>query len=133
MIRITVRKENLGQHNFKKHFKFHNFSEIFYCGITRLMNMILSVFIRNILRNKNMRQSLFNKHSKFQTFHDILYCKMTFRNVKLGVFRQYKKTKTILIKKKKWQNCFKKFLKFQKFKLSSFTLTWSNKGKINGV
>ena len=48
-----------------------------------------------------MRQSLFNKHSKFQTFHDILYCKMTFRNVKLGVFRQYKKTKTILIKKNK--------------------------------
>ena len=31
------------------------------------------------------------------------------------------------------QNCFKKLSKFQKFQLSNFTLTWSNKGKMNSV
>ena len=31
------------QPNVKKHFKFHNFSEIFYCGMTRLSNTNLSV------------------------------------------------------------------------------------------
>ena len=58
-------------------FKFYNFSEIFYCGVTRLRNKNLSVFIqcqyaRTILRNKNMGQSLFKKHSKLQNFDDIL-------------------------------------------------------------
>ena len=43
-----------------------------------------------------MGQSLFKKHSKFQNFDETLYCGMTrFRNVKLGVFRQYQNTKTI--------------------------------------
>ena len=47
-----------------------------------------------------MGQSLFKKHSKIQRFDEILYCGMTrFRNVKLGVFRQYQKTKAILKKK----------------------------------
>ena len=63
----------MGQRNFKKHFKFYNFSEIFYCGMTRLRNMNLSVFMqcqytRTISRNKNMGQSLLRKHSKFQNF-----------------------------------------------------------------
>ena len=31
------------------------------------------------------------------------------------------------------QNHFIKFSKFHKFQLSNFTLTWSNKGKMNGV
>ena len=31
------------------------------------------------------------------------------------------------------QNRFKKLSKFQKFQLSNFTLTWSNKGKMNNV
>ena len=49
----------MGQRSFKKHFKFHNFSEIFYYDMTRLRNTNLSVFIqcqytRTILRNKNM-------------------------------------------------------------------------------
>ena len=39
------------------------------------------------------------------------------------------KTKTILKKKNMRQNRFKKLSKFQKFQLSNFTLTWSNKGK----
>ena len=41
----------MGQHNFKKHFKFHNFSEIFYCGMTRLRNTNLSVLFN--VNNKN--------------------------------------------------------------------------------
>ena len=34
-MRTTLRKENIGQTNFKKLFKFHNFMEIFYCDIIR--------------------------------------------------------------------------------------------------
>ena len=106
----------MGQSNFKKTFEFHNFSEIFYCGMTRLRNMILGVFIqlqhtRNILRSENMGQSLFNKYSKFSKFYEILYCGMTrFRNIKLGVFRQYQNTKTILKTKKMGQNRLRNFL-----------------------
>ena len=91
----------MGQRNFKRHFKFHNFSDIFYCFITRLRNRNLSIFIQcQCTREiKNMGQSLFKKHSKFQKIDQILYSVMTrFRNVKLGAFRQYKTTKTILKK-----------------------------------
>ena len=56
-----------------------------------------------------------------------------FRNVKLGVFRQYQNTKAILKKKNTRQNRFKKRSKFRKFQLSNFTLTWSNEGKVNSV
>ena len=56
-----------------------------------------------------------------------------FRNVKLGVFRQYQNTKTILKKKNIGQNCFKKLSKFQTFQLSNFSLTWSNEAKKNSV
>ena len=51
-----------------------------------------------------------------------------FRNVKLGIFRQYQNTKHILKKKNMGQNRFKKRLRFQKFQLSNFTysnLTYS--------
>ena len=41
----TLRMENMGQRNFKKPFEFHNLSEIFYCGMTRLENASLGVFI----------------------------------------------------------------------------------------
>ena len=86
----------MGRRNFKKPFKFHNFSEIFYCGMTRLRNTSLGVFmqcqhIRTILRNENMGQSVFKKYSKFQKFDKIT----RFRNVKLGVFRHYQDTKSI--------------------------------------
>ena len=72
----------MGQSLFKKHSKFQNFDEIFYCGLTSLRNTNLDVFIqcqytRNILRNENMGQSLFKKHSKFQNFNEILNCGMT--------------------------------------------------------
>ena len=56
-----------------------------------------------------------------------------FRNVKLGVFRQYKNRKTSVEKKNVGQNRFKKLSKFQKFQLSNFTLTWSNQVKLNSV
>ena len=61
----------MGQRNLNKPIEFHNFSEIFYCGMTRLRNTNLDVFIqcqhtRTILSNENMRQSLFKKYSKFQ-------------------------------------------------------------------
>ena len=56
-----------------------------------------------------------------------------FRNVKLGVFRQYQNTKTFLKKKNMGQNRFNKCSKLQKFQLSNFILTWSNEGKVNSV
>ena len=45
----------MGQPNFKKPFEVHSFSERFYCGMSRLRNTYLSVFIqcqytRTILR-----------------------------------------------------------------------------------
>ena len=71
-----LRLKNLEESLFKKHSKFQNFDEIFYCGMTRLRNMSLGVFIqcqytRTTLRNKNMGQSLFKRHSKFQNFDEI--------------------------------------------------------------
>ena len=56
-----------------------------------------------------------------------------FRNVKLGLFRQYQNTRTILEKKNMGQNSFKKGSKFRKSQLSNFTLTWSNEEKVNSV
>ena len=72
----------MGQRNFKKPFEFHSFSGIFYCGMTRLRDTSLGVFIhcqytRTILRNKSMGQRLFKKHSDFQNFDEIFYCGMT--------------------------------------------------------
>ena len=55
-----------------------------------------------------------------------------FRNVKLGVFRKYQNTKTIL-KRKIWDRIVLRNLNFQKFQLSNFTLTWLNEGKMNSV
>ena len=116
----------MGQSLFKKHSKFQNFDEIFYCGMTRLRNTNLDVFIqcqytRTIIRNKNIGQSLFKKQSKFQKFDEILYCRMTrFSNVKLGVFRQY-------------QN--KNYFKKQKHGTASFYKNFQipNEGKMNSV
>ena len=122
------------QRKFKKPFEFNSFSEIFYCGMTRLRNTNLGVFIqqkhtRNILRNEIMGQGLFKKYSKFQKFDEI-YCGMTrFRNVKVLVFRQHESTKTILKNENMGLNRFKKLSKFRKFLLSNFTLTWSNEEK----
>ena len=76
----------MGQSLFKKHSKCQNFDEIFYCGMTRLRNTNLDVFIqfqytRTISRKENMEHmSLFKKHSKFLIFNKVFYCDL----VKLG-------------------------------------------------
>ena len=78
---------------------------------------------------------MFKKYSKFQKFIEMLCCGMTrLRNIiKLGVFRQFQNSKTILKTKTIGHKRFKKLLKFLKFQLSNFTLTWSQKGKMNSV
>ena len=103
--KLRCLEDALRRLGFKKHFKFHNFSEILYCSIPRLRNTNLSVFIqcqytRNIFRNKNMGQSLFKKYSKFQNFDEIFYCGMTrLKNTNLDVFIQSKYTRAISKKK----------------------------------
>ena len=76
----------MGQSLFKKHSKFQNFDEIFYCGMTRLRNTNLDVFIqcqytRTVSRKKNMGQSLIKKHSKFLILKKVFYCDI----VKVGI------------------------------------------------
>ena len=63
----------MGQRNFKKPFEFHNFSEIFYCGMTRLRNTKLNYcglrrYVKSIKPKKVVRQNLFKNHLKFQNF-----------------------------------------------------------------
>ena len=58
-----LRKENMGQLNFKKPFGFHSFRETFTATCFCTMKCT-----RTILRNKNMGQSLFKNYSKFQNF-----------------------------------------------------------------
>ena len=112
---------NMRQRNIKKPFESNGFSEIFYCGMTRLRNTSLVVFIqcqytRTILRNKNIEQSLFKKHSKFQNFGEIFYCGMTrLRNTNLEVFMQCQHTRTMFKNKNVRQSLLKKYSKFQKF------------------
>ena len=69
----------MGQSPLKKHSKFQNFDETFYCGMTRLRNTSLNFSIqcqytRAILKKKNMGHSLLKKHSKFLIFHKDFYC-----------------------------------------------------------
>ena len=87
-----LRNKNMGQSLFKKHSKFRWNILLWYDQTQErkfgyLYRMSAHKFI---LRNENMEQNLFKKYSKFQKFDEILYCGVTrFRNVKLGVFRQY--------------------------------------------
>ena len=86
--RTILRKKNIGQSLFKKPSKFQNFSEIFYCGMTKPRNTNLDVFIqcqytRNISRKKDMGQSLLEKHSKFLMFKKVFYCDMAKRGPKV--------------------------------------------------
>ena len=74
----------MGQSLCKKHSKFQNFDEIFYCDMTKLRNTNLDVFIqyqytRTISRKKNLGQNLFKKHSKFLIFNKVFYCDMAKR------------------------------------------------------
>ena len=67
--RTILKNKSIGQSLFRKPFEFHNFSEIFYCGMTRFRNTILDVFTLPVhmiyFKRKNMGEGLFKKHSKF--------------------------------------------------------------------
>ena len=97
----------------KKRFEFHSSSKILYCGMNRLRNINLGVFIqcqytRTNLRKKNMGQSLFKKHSKFLNFDEIFYCGMTsLKNTILNYCRLCLYVKTIKPKKVVRQSLFK--------------------------
>ena len=125
----------MGQGNFKKPFEFHNFSEIFYCGMTKLSNTNLDVFIqctilRTILRKKKMGQSLFKKHAKFLNFDETFDCDMTRpRNTILNYCGLWQYLKAIKPKKIVRQSLFKN-QKFQ-YSIKFFTATWQNVGRNN--
>ena len=64
----------MGQSPFKKHSKFQNFNEIFYCGMTRLRNTILNYcslcrYLKPTKPKKVVRQSLFQNLLKFRNFN----------------------------------------------------------------
>ena len=109
----------MGQNLFKKHSKFQNLDQIFYCDMTRLRNTNLGVLIqcrytRTILRNKNMRHSLIKKHSKFLNFDEIFYCGMTrLRNTILNVCGLCRFVKAIKPKKVVRQSLFRNHLNFK--------------------
>ena len=72
--RTILRNKNMGQCLIKKHSKFLNFDERFYCGMTRLRDTILNVcglcqYVNAIKPKKVVRQSLFRNHLKFQNFN----------------------------------------------------------------
>ena len=74
---------------------------------------------------------MFKKYSKFQKFIEMLCCGMTrLRNIiKLGVFRQFQNSKTILKTKTIGHKRFKKLLKFLKFQLSNLLWLGRTRGK----
>ena len=64
----------MGQSLFKKHSKFQNFEEIFYCGMTRLKILIFNYcglcrFVKAIKPKKVVRQSIFKNRLMFQNFN----------------------------------------------------------------
>ena len=71
---IFFKKKNIGHSLIKKHLKFPNFDEIFYCGMTRHRNLILNYcglcrYVKAIKLKKVVRQSFFKNHLKFQNFN----------------------------------------------------------------
>ena len=71
--RTILKNKNMGQSLIKKHSKFLNFDEIFYCGMNRLRNTILNVcglcrYVKAIKPKKVVSKSLFRNHLKFQNF-----------------------------------------------------------------
>ena len=71
--RTILRKKNMGQSLFKKHSKFQNFDEIFYCGMTRIRNTILNYCglcrcVKVIKPREIVGQSLFKKSFKISKF-----------------------------------------------------------------
>ena len=74
--RTILRHKNMGQSLFKKHSKFQNSNELFYCGMTRLRNANLDVFIQFQYTRTIWRKSQFKKRSKFLIFNKAFYCNM---------------------------------------------------------
>ena len=116
-------KGNMGQCNFKKHFEFNSFREIFYCSSIRLRNTNLGVFIqcqytRTISRKKNIGRRLFKKHSKFLNFNEIFYsCITRLRNMILNYCGLRCYLKVINRKRVVRQRLFKNHLKFWNFNI----------------
>ena len=116
--RTILRNKNMGQSLFKKHSKFQNFDEIFYCGMTRLRNTKFGCFYtmsvhknhkKNIIIIKK-EQSLVKRHSKFLNFDEIFYCGMTrLRNLILNYCGLCRYVKRIKPKKVVRQSLFKNY------------------------
>ena len=110
-----------------------NFDEIFYCGMTRLRNTNLDVFMqcqytRTILTNKNMGQSLFKKHSKFR-WNILLWHNQT-QEHKFGCFYTMSVHKNYF-KKEIWDRvCLRNIQSFW-YSIRFFTVTWPNAGTNN--
>ena len=130
----------MGQSLFKKHSKFQNYDEIFYCGMTQVSNTNLDVLIQcqytTIWRNKNTRQSLIKKHSKFLNIDEIFYCDMTrLRNRILNYCGLCQYVKPVNPKKVSIRSSFKNYLKFWKFQylMKIFTATLPKVGTSNST
>ena len=110
-----------------------NFDEIFYCGMTRLRNTNLDVFMqcqytRTILTNKNMGQSLFKKHSKFR-WNILLWHNQT-QEHEFGYFYTMSVHKNYF-KKEIWDRvCLRNIQSFW-YSIRFFTVTWPNAGTNN--
>ena len=110
-----------------------NFDEIFYCGMTRLRNTNLDVFMqcqytRTILTNKNMGQSLFKKHSKFR-WNILLWHNQT-QEHEFGCFYTMSVHKNYF-KKEIWDRvCLRNIQSFW-YSIRFFTVTWPNAGTNN--
>ena len=64
----------MGQSLFKKHSKFLNFDEIFYCAMATGRNTILNYcnlcqYVKVMKPKRAVRQSRFKNHLKFQNFN----------------------------------------------------------------
>ena len=120
----------MGQSSFKKHLNFTISVKYF---AVAWPGSETRIWVMSMHKNHFKKQK-YGTESLSKIWWNILHCGMTrFRNVKLGVFRQYQNTKTILKKKKMGENRFKKLSKFKKLQLRNFILTCSNGGKINSV
>ena len=53
----------MAQRNFKKSSEFHNFDEIFYCGMTRLRNMDLGVFLTMPIHKSDFKKQKYGPYS----------------------------------------------------------------------
>ena len=107
----------MGQPNIKKHFKFHNFSEIFYCGMIRFRNEFEYFYAMSVHKNhfkkKKILDRVYLRNTENVKFRWNSHFTVEYAN--LDVFIQCQYTKTILRNKNIGQSLLKKHSKFQKF------------------